>query len=142
MLSHSVVSDSVTPWTVAHQAPLSMRFPRQEYWNGLPFPSPGDLPHLELELVSPASPILAGGLFTTAPPERNRTPLVVQWLKLCTSNGRGEGLISVWGTNTLHAVCCSQKNPYCYLSAISISTLNIESNYSVKINYLEKKWGP
>ena len=45
MLSLSVVSDSVTPWTVAHQAPLSMGFPRQEYWRGLPFPSPGDLPH-------------------------------------------------------------------------------------------------
>ena len=39
------MSDSfVTPWTVAHQAPLSMGFPRQEYWSGLPFPSPGDLP--------------------------------------------------------------------------------------------------
>ena len=35
---------SVTPWTVVHQAPLSMGFPRQEYWSGLPFPSPGDLP--------------------------------------------------------------------------------------------------
>ena len=34
----------VTPWTVAHQAHLSMEFPRQEYWSGLPFPSPGDLP--------------------------------------------------------------------------------------------------
>ena len=34
----------VTPWTVAHQAPLSMEFSRQEAWNGLPFPSPGDLP--------------------------------------------------------------------------------------------------
>ena len=44
-VSHSVVSDSATPWTVAHQAPLSMRFPRQEYWSGLPFPSPGDLPN-------------------------------------------------------------------------------------------------
>ena len=33
------------PWTVAHQAPLSLGFPRQEYWNGLPFPSPGDLPN-------------------------------------------------------------------------------------------------
>ena len=33
-----------TPWTVAHQAPLSMGFPQQEYWSGLPFPSPGDLP--------------------------------------------------------------------------------------------------
>ena len=43
--SHKVVSNSfVNPWTVAHQAPLSMGFPRQEYWSGLPFPSPGDLP--------------------------------------------------------------------------------------------------
>ena len=39
-VSHSVVSDSVTPWTAVHQAPLSMRFPRQEYWSGLLFPSP------------------------------------------------------------------------------------------------------
>ena len=36
-------NDSVTPWTVAHEAPLSMGFPRQEYWSGLSFPSPGDL---------------------------------------------------------------------------------------------------
>ena len=43
-VSHSVVSDSfVTPWTVARQAPLSTEFSRQEYWNGLPFPSPRDL---------------------------------------------------------------------------------------------------
>ena len=39
----------VTPWTVAHQAPPSMGFPRQEYWNGLPFPSPGDLPDPGIE---------------------------------------------------------------------------------------------
>ena len=38
------MSDSVTKWTVAHQAPLSMGFSRQEYWSGLPFASPGDLP--------------------------------------------------------------------------------------------------
>ena len=43
-----------TPWTVACQAPLSMRFPRQEYWSGLPFPSPGDLPHPGIEPGSPA----------------------------------------------------------------------------------------
>ena len=42
-----------TPWTVAHQAPPSMGFPRQEYWNGLPFPSPGDLPDPGVELGSP-----------------------------------------------------------------------------------------
>ena len=44
----------VTPWTVAHQAPLSMGFSRQEYWSGLPFPSPGDLPDPGIEPKSPA----------------------------------------------------------------------------------------
>ena len=43
-----------TPWTVAHQAPPSMGFSRQEYWRGLPFPSPGDLPDLGIEPGSPA----------------------------------------------------------------------------------------
>ena len=42
------------PWTVAHQAPLSMEFSRQEYWSGLPFPSPGDLPDPEIKPESPA----------------------------------------------------------------------------------------
>ena len=58
----------VTPWTVACQAPLFMAFPRQEYWNGLPFPSPGDLPDPGMELQSPESPALPGGFFTTEPP--------------------------------------------------------------------------
>ena len=53
-VSCSVVSDSVTPWTVAHQAPLSMEFSRQEYWSGLLFPSPGDLPNPGNESMSPA----------------------------------------------------------------------------------------
>ena len=44
----------VTPWAVAHQGPLSMGFSRQEYWSGLPFPSPGDLPHPGIEPRSPA----------------------------------------------------------------------------------------
>ena len=43
-----------TPWTVTHQAPLSMGFPRQDYWSGLPFPSPGDLPDPSIEPRSPA----------------------------------------------------------------------------------------
>ena len=53
-LSHSVVSDSATPCTVAHQAPLFRGFPRQEYWSGLPFPSPGDLPDPGIQPRSPA----------------------------------------------------------------------------------------
>ena len=54
MLSCSVMSDSVTPWIVAHQAPMSMGFSKQEYWSGLPFPPPGDLPDPGIEPVSPA----------------------------------------------------------------------------------------
>ena len=49
-----VVSNSLQPHTLAHQAPLSMEFPRQEYWSGLPFPSPGDLPDPRIEPMSPA----------------------------------------------------------------------------------------
>ena len=52
MKSLSLVRLFVTPWTVAHQAPLSMGFSRQEYWSGLPFPSPGDLPDPGIELRS------------------------------------------------------------------------------------------
>ena len=59
------MSDSfATPWTVACQAPLSVGFPRQEYWNALPFPSPGDRPKPGTE---PGSPALAGEFFTTEP---------------------------------------------------------------------------
>ena len=56
----------VTLWTVAHQAPLSMGFSRQEYWSGLPFPSLGDLPNLGIEPVSLEAPALAGGFFTNS----------------------------------------------------------------------------
>ena len=66
-------NSSVTPWTVAHQAPLSMEFSRQEYWSGLPFPPRGDLPDPGIEAVLPVSPALAGGFFTTEPPGK---PLV------------------------------------------------------------------
>ena len=55
----------VTLWTVACQAPLSMEFSRQEYWSGLPFLSPEDLPDPGIEPVSVKSPALAGGFFTT-----------------------------------------------------------------------------
>ena len=55
----------VTWWSVAHQAPLSMGFSRQEHWSELPFPNQGDLPDPGIE---PASPALAGRFFTTEPP--------------------------------------------------------------------------
>ena len=52
-------------WTVACQVPLSMKFSRQYYWSGLPFPTPGDLPDLGIKTWSLASPTLAGRFFTT-----------------------------------------------------------------------------
>ena len=67
MLSHfSRVRLFVTPWTVAHQAPLSMGFFRQEYWSGLPFPPPGGLPDPGVEAASLMSPALAGRCFSTS----------------------------------------------------------------------------
>ena len=55
-----------TLWSAAYQAPLSMGFPKQEHWSGLPFPSPGDLPD---PVIKPVSPALAGRFFITEPPE-------------------------------------------------------------------------
>ena len=56
-------------WTVAHKAPPSMGFSRQEYWSGLPFPSPGDLPDPGVE---PRSPTLQADALTSAPPGKQR----------------------------------------------------------------------
>ena len=66
------MSDSETPWTVVRQAPLSMGFPREEYWSELSFPSPGDLPNAEL---TPMSPALAGRFFTTESPGKSENVL-------------------------------------------------------------------
>ena len=70
LLSLSHVWFFVTPWSVAHQVPLSVGFPRQEDYGGLPFLSPGDLPSLGTEPVSPASSALTGGLFITEPAQK------------------------------------------------------------------------
>ena len=68
VFSHQVMSDySATLWTLAHQAPLIMGLPRQEYWSELPFPSPADIPNPGIKPVSPA---LVGGCSTTEPPQK------------------------------------------------------------------------
>ena len=84
--SLSVVSDSATPWTVAHQAPPSMGFSRQEYWSGLPFPSPADLPNPGIE---PRSPTLQADALTFEPPGK---PLL--WTKL---SAESEKWVRLWG---------------------------------------------
>ena len=77
-LSH--VQLFASPWTIAQQIPLSTGFSRQEYCSGLPFPTPGDLPHPEIE---PTSRALAGEFFTTAPPGKpssdQQLPRKIKW---------------------------------------------------------------
>ena len=108
------MSDSVTPWTVAWQAPLHMEFSRQDYWSGLLFPILGDCPDPGIE---PISPELARGFFTTLSPgkppftylqkinyfvknEDHGTSLMLQWFKNLHANARVTG--SNPGPGTFH----------------------------------------
>ena len=67
-----------TPWTVAYQASPSMGFSRQEYWSGLPFPSPGDLPDPGIE---PGSPALEADALTSEPPGKPKSYSWLKWMK-------------------------------------------------------------
>ena len=79
LFSHSVMFNSfVTPWTVAHQASLSIGFLREEYWSGLPISSPGDLPDPGIE---PRSPALAAIFFTTESPGKPELLLFFKFFK-------------------------------------------------------------
>ena len=64
------MSDSATPWTIAHQVPPPMEFSRQEYWSRLPFPSPGDLPNPG---IKPPSPTLQADALPSEPPDLERS---------------------------------------------------------------------
>ena len=68
-----------TPWTVPYQAPQSMEFSRQEYWSGLPFPSPGDLPDPDIE---PGSPTLPSDALPSEPPGVLKSPTIVVLLSI------------------------------------------------------------
>ena len=83
MKSLSRVQLFATPWTVAYQAPPSMGFPRQEYWSGLPFPSPGDLPNPG---IKPGSPTFQADALTSEPPG-TRTGL---WVRKQPQNSHPE----------------------------------------------------
>ena len=108
------MSDSATPWAVAHEASMSMGFSGQEYWSRLPFPSPEDLPNSG---IKPASPALAGGYLTNEPPGKpiwcqinNHIPLVsfpfncnlekaessLHHIHPAKMKGRFEGVICQW----------------------------------------------
>ena len=90
----------MTPWAVAHQVPLSKGFPRQNYWSGVQFPSPGDLPNQGLNLCS-ISAFKEGGFFITEPPgklqdfsfpTRDQT-WAIQWLSVLTTRPSGNSKI-------------------------------------------------
>ena len=101
----SCVRLSATPWTAACQVPLSMGFPRQEQWIGLPFLSTRDLPNPGIQPVSLMSPALAGGFFTTSAtwegPIKNTK---IQSFGLC---GRGQGWddLGEWHWNMYIIIC-------------------------------------
>ena len=73
------------PWTVAHQAPLSMGFSRQEYWSGMPFPSPGDLPDPG---IKPRSPTLQADALTSAPPGKQNCSIQSSAATFLSSTGQ------------------------------------------------------
>ena len=84
-VSPLVMSDSAILWTVAHQAPLSMGFPRQEYWSGLPFPFPGDLPNPGIEL---GSPVLQADSLPSEPPGRPNITLPLNLARTAVRHDR------------------------------------------------------
>ena len=102
----------VTSWTVAHQAPPSMEFSRQEYWRGLPFPSPGDLPHPGVEPGSPASWVQFSSvqslsrvrLFATPWTVTPQAPLsmglfqarILEWVAISISRGSSQPRDRTW----------------------------------------------
>ena len=94
-----------TPWTLAHEAALSMGFSRQEYWNGLPRPSLGDLPNPGIESMSLMSPALAGRFFTTS---TTWEALVGLWIRInLLMQGRTQFInrvsgFSPWSRNIPH----------------------------------------
>ena len=91
----SCVQLFVTLWTVARQAPLFMGFSRQEYWSGLPFPSPGDLPNPGIESASLMSPALAGRFFTIS--ATWEAPLTVTDIQKCHLRPWIRGEVSAFG---------------------------------------------
>ena len=110
VLSH--IQLFATPWTVAHQATLSMEFSRQEYWSRLPFSTPGNLPEPGNKATFLISPALAGRFFTTRPPGNPRvlvdSPIFIwrKGLKLVCSRPRCCVELSVWSTLT-----CNLQSP-------------------------------
>ena len=101
----------VTPWAVAHQAPLSMGLSRQEYWSGLPFPSPGDLPNPEIE---PGSPELEADSLPTELSGKKRTGLLYTM------------------DPTRELICCGNQENSCEMTVSIVSNALFDMEWDVK----------
>ena len=89
------MSDSATAWTVAYQAPPSMGFSRQEYWSGLPFPSPGDLPNPGIE---PGSPALQTDALPSEPPGKQIETYQIIFFSSVSNLGEAKQLLTAYTT--------------------------------------------
>ena len=135
----------VTPWTVAHQAPLFMEFSQQEYWSGLPCPSAGAPPDPGIEPGSPETPALQvnslplshlGSLILKLHSKHVWTSLVFQWLRLLLANAGGMSSTPGQETKIPHAKKDSKKKkppP----NSLFISKI---SHYSGLIQFLSLNW--
>ena len=120
---------------------LSMGFPRQEYWSGLPFPSPGNLPHPGIEPVSPA---LTGTLITTEPPEK---PL---WLRRCPQITPQSPLYVLWNQSADSLLPWYFRNPWlvcvdlwvCVDLHRSSCICELMATHSLSSIYTERHWIP
>ena len=108
-----------TPWTIAHQAPLSMEFSRQEYWSGLPFPSPGDLSNPGIKL---GSPTLQADALPSEPPGKPYTPKELIWKEKKKSK-KNQGLHSITVKKDEPIPCFKCWLPHCW-AAVSSKLLN------------------
>ena len=118
----------VTPWTVAHQAPLSMEFSRQEYWSGLPFPSPGDLPDPGIE---PRSPTLQADTSSTEPPGNPKGTVNAQdWTTVC-----GVSLTSLHRELLGFGACLKTRVPETTLEETQMQNFNSMLNHTSNRGY-------
>ena len=108
MKSLSRVRLFATPWTVAYQAPPSMGFSRQEYWSGLPFPSPGDLSNPGIE---PGSPEFQADALTSEPPGKSHSII-----------GRIQLMRSLTELHKMMCICSATNDLSCYINLCDTCT--------------------
>ena len=129
MYSHSIVSNSATPWTVAHQASLSMGSSRQEYWSGLPFPPPRDHPDPG---IKPSSPVFSDSLLLSHLGSPNITFIFRYFESFMSFRGKESKL---WRGHVLIIICFS---PLC-LSPLSPTLIHIAWHMMRKDEYLSNR---